>query len=334
MRLKDPVFLLLIIFALPMVWVYIRRERRSRAALRFSDLSVIGTLPRSALIRWRHCLIVLRVAALILLTIALARPQKGRSGSEVTTEGVDIMLILDISNSMHCLDFAPDNRITVAKRTMQEFIAKRPSDRIGLVVFGGRAYTKCPLTLDHDVLSRLVSEIDFADFSEATAIGTAIATAANRLVNSSAKSKVIILATDGDNNAGDIPPLTAAAAAKELGIKIYAVGIGRPGQVPMPMEMQNPLTGQIVEQTQMVESDLNEQLLANIADMTGGKSFRATDANKFRAIYDQIDKMEKTVIRTKIYSSFDEKFYAWLWAGFILLLLEFLLHYTRFRRIP
>jgi len=202
------------------------------------------------------------------------------------------------------------------------------------VVFGGRAYTKCHLTLEHDVLSRLVSEIDFADFSEATAIGTAIATAANRLVNSSAKSKVIILATDGDNNAGDIPPLTAAAAAKELGIKIYAVGIGRPGQVPMPMEMQNPLTGQIVEQTQMVESDLNEQLLANIADMTGGKSFRATDANKFRAIYDQIDKMEKTVIRTKIYSSFDEKFYAWLWAGFILLLLEFLLHYTRFRRIP
>ena len=332
MRLKDPLFLLLLIFAIPMVWVYIRRERHSQAAVRFSDLSVIRKLPRSAIIQWRHCIIVLRVAALILLTIALARPQKGRSGSEVTTEGVDIMLILDISYSMHSLDFMPDNRITVARKVMQEFIAKRPSDRIGLVVFGSRAFTKCPLTLDHDVLNRLVGDIDFTEFSDQTAIGTAIATAANRLTNSTAKSKVIILATDGANNAGEISPLTAATAAKELGIKIYAVGIGRPGEVPMPL--MDPNTRQVSSQTAMVESDLDEQLLANIADITGGKSFRATDANKFHAIYDQIDKMEKTVIKTKVYSTFDERFYAWLWAGFILILLEFLLRYTRFRRIP
>jgi Ca-activated chloride channel family protein len=334
MRLKDPQFLLLLILIIPMVWVYIRRERHSRAAVRFSDLSVIKKLPRSALIRWRHCLAVLRIAALVLLIIALARPQKGRSGSEVTTEGVDIMLILDISNSMHCLDFAPDNRITMAKKTMEEFIGKRDNDRIGLVVFGARAYTKCPLTLDHDVLKRLVSDIDFADFSEATAIGTAIATAANRLKDSQAKSKVIILATDGANNAGDIPPLTAASAVKELGIKIYTIGIGRPGEVPCPMPVQDPFSGQVTTQMQMIPSDLDEQLLTNIADLTGGKYFRATDAAKFHAIYDQIDKMEKTVIKTKVYSSFDEKFYAWLWAGFLLILLEFLLRHTRFRRIP
>ncbi len=334
MRLKDPEFLLLLLLIIPMVWVYLRRERHARAAVRFSDLSVIKKLPGSARIRWRHCIVVLRVAALMLLTIALARPQRGRSGSEVTTEGVDIMLILDISNSMQSLDFAPEDRITVAKKTMQEFIAKRDNDRIGLVVFGARAFTKCPLTLDHDVLNRLVSEVDFTEFSDATAIGTAIATAANRLKDSPAKSKVIILATDGDNNAGDIPPLTAASAARELGMKIYTIGIGRPGKVPMPVQVQDPFSGQVVRQMQMFESDLNEQLLTNIADLTGGKFFRATDANKFRSIYDQIDKMEKTVIRTKVYSSFDEKFYGWLWAGFIVLLLEFLLHYTRFRRIP
>jgi Ca-activated chloride channel family protein len=334
MRLKDPQFLLLLLFAVPMVWVYIHRERHSRATVRFSDLSIIKKLPGSALIRWRHCIVVLRIVALILLTIALARPQKGRSGSEVTTEGVDIMLILDISNSMQSLDFAPEDRITVAKKTMQEFIAKRDNDRIGLVVFGARAFTKCPLTLDHDVLNRLVSEVDFTEFSDATAIGTAIATAANRLKDSPAKSKIIILATDGDNNAGDIPPLTAASAAKELGMKIYTIGIGRPGKVPMPVQVQDPFSGQVVRQMQMFESDLNEQLLTNIADLTGGKFFRATDANKFHAIYDQIDKMEKTVITTKVYSSFDEKFYGWLWAGFFVVLLEFLLHYTRFRRIP
>jgi Ca-activated chloride channel homolog len=270
----------------------------------------------------------------VLLAIALARPQRGRSDSEVTTEGVDIMLILDVSESMQCLDFQPDNRLNVAKRTIQDFIKKRNNDRLGMVIFGSRAFTKCPLTLDHDVLNRLVSEVDFTDFSDRTAIGTAIATAANRLRDSPAKSKVIILATDGGNNAGDIPPLSAAGATKELGMKIYTIGIGRSGKVPMPMKMQDPFTGQVFQQVQMIESDLDEQLLVNIADATGGKHFRATDAAKLKEIYDQIDKMEKTVIKTKVYASFDEKFYPWLIAGFILVLLEFLLAHTRFRRIP
>jgi len=334
MRLKDPQFLLLLLFLIPVVWVYLRRERSSHPAVRFSDLSVVKKLRPSALIKWRHAVFALRCAAISLLTVALARPQLGRSDSEVTTEGIDIMLILDVSQSMEALDFKPDNRLAVAKQTISDFIKKRQSDRLGLVVFAARAYTKCPLTLDHNVLGQFVSDIDFTDFSYQTAIGTAIATAANRLKGSPAKSKVMILATDGANNAGEIPPVTAANAAKELGIKIYTIGIGKKGKVPMPVQVQDPFTGQVFKQVQMMESDLDEQTLVNIADATGGKYFRATDAEKLKAIYDQIDKMEKTVIKTKVYASFDEKFYSWLWAGFVLLLLEHLLQYTRFRRIP
>jgi Ca-activated chloride channel homolog len=334
MRLKDPQFLLLLVFLVPMVWAYLRRERTFRPAVRFSDLSIAKKLPPSALIKWRHLVFGFRISSLLLLAVALARPQLGRSDSEVTTEGVDIMLVLDVSQSMDALDFKPDNRLAVAKQTIREFIKKRENDRLGLVIFAARAYTKCPLTLDHNVLSQFVGDIDFTDFSNQTAIGTAVATAANRLKGSPAKSKVMILATDGANNAGEIPPVTAANAAKELGIKIYTIGIGRKGKVPRPVQMQDPFSGQVFNQVQMVESDLDEQTLVNIADATGGRYFRATDAEKLKAIYDQIDKMEKTVIKTKVYASFDEKFYPWLWAGFLLLLGELVLQNTRFRRIP
>jgi Ca-activated chloride channel family protein len=334
MRLKDPQFLLFLLVWIPMLWIYIRRERKSRAAVRFSDISLLKKFPPSFLHKARHLLFALRLAGTGLLVVALARPQHGRSDSEVNTEGIDIMLIVDISESMQSLDFKPDNRLAVAKRTIASFIEKRPSDRIGLVVFGARAFTKCPLTLDHGVLNRLLADVSFTSFSNQTAIGTAIATAANRLKDSPAKSKVIILCTDGANNAGEIPPLTAANATKELGIKIYTIGIGKEGKVPMPVQMQNPFTGQVVSEVQMVESDLDEQALVNIADATGGKYFRAQNSESLKAIYDQIDRMEKTVITTKVYASFDERFYPWLWAGFILLVLEYLLQHTWLRRIP
>jgi Ca-activated chloride channel family protein len=317
-----------------MLIVYVRRERRQRSAVRFPDLSVISKLPPSPLLWIRHLLFVLRMAGLGLLVVALARPQFGRSGSEVTSEGIDIMLVLDISQSMQALDFKPDNRLTVAKQTIGEFASKRQSDRIGLVVFAARAYTKCPLTLDHAVLQSLIGEVTFTDFSFQTAIGTAIATAANRIKDSPAKSKVIILCTDGANNAGEIPPLTAASAAAELGIRMYTIGVGREGKVPMPVQMQNPFTGEVVTQVQMIDSDLDEKTLVAIAGATGGQYFRAQSAEKLREIYDQIDKMEKTVVKTNIYSSFDERFYPWLWIGFLLLLLEHLLQHTRLRRIP
>lgn len=334
MRFKNPEFLLFLLIWIPMVWLYIRRERKFRPSVRFSDLGVIRQLPKSFFVQARHILIVLRLLGVGLLVVALARPQEGRSDEEITTEGVDIMLILDISESMRALDFQPENRLAVAKKTIADFISKRQHDRIGLVVFAARSFTKCPLTLDYNVLKSFLADITFTDFSFQTAIGTAIATAANRLKDSNAKSKVIILATDGANNAGEIPPLTAATAAKELGIKIYTVGIGKTGQVPMPVQMQNPFTGEVVTQVQMVESDLDEKSLTEIAKSTNGDFFRATNAEKLKEIYDKIDKLEKTEIKTKIYTSYEERFYPWLWAGFILLMIELLLSQTRFRRIP
>lgn len=334
MRFKDPEFLLLLLVWIPMIWVYVLRERKSRPAIRFSDLGIIKQLPSSFFIKARHLLLALRLLGVGLLVIALARPQEGRSDEEVTTEGVDIMLVLDISESMQALDFQPENRLSVAKSTIADFINKRQHDRIGLVVFASRSYTKCPLTLDYNVVQTFLKDITFSEISFQTAIGTAIATASNRLKDSPAKSKVIILATDGANNAGDIPPLTAAKAAHEFGIKIYTIGIGKTGQVPFPVQMKNPFTGEIIKQVQMMESDLDEKSLTEIASTTGGKFFRATNAEKLKQIYDNIDKLEKTEIKTKIYTSYNEKFYPWLWAGFVLLILELILSHTRFRRIP
>ncbi len=334
MRFKDPLMLLLLVLWIPMLLVYIRRERRFRPAIRFSDLSLVDRAPRSMFVKARHLLIALRLLGFALLVIALARPQLGHTDEEVSTEGVDIMLILDISESMRALDFQPDNRLAVAKKTMREFIGKRSSDRIGLVVFGARSFTKCPLTLDYNVLDRFIDEVTFTDFSYQTAIGTALATAANRLKDSNARSKVIVLLTDGSNNAGDIPPLTAAKAAAELGIKIHTIGVGKEGKVPIPVKVQNPFTGTIKEQVQMMDSDLDEKTLQEIAAESGGDFFRAQSPEKLAEIYDRIDKMEKTEIKTRIYTSFEERFYPWLWAGFLLLVMETVLHHTRFRRIP
>jgi Ca-activated chloride channel family protein len=327
-------FLLFFLVWIPIIWLYIRREKKSKPAVRFSDISVIEKLPRSFFLKARHSLLILRLVGVGLLIVALARPQKGRSDEEITTEGVDIVLTLDISESMRALDFQPENRLAVAKKTIGEFIDKRQSDRIGLVIFASRAFTKCPLTLDYNVLHTFLDDITFSDISFQTAIGTAIATAANRLKDSQAKSKVIILATDGANNSGDIPPITAAKAAAELGIKIYTIGIGKEGQVPMPVQMQNPFTGEVFSQVQMVQSDLDEKTLQTIAETSKGQYFRATNPEKLKEIYDQIDKLEKTEIQTKVYTSYDEKFYPWLWAGFLLLMVELLLSQTRFRRIP
>lgn len=334
MRFKDPHFLLLLLLWIPMIIIYLRRERSERPAIRFSDLAAVKSARKSPFVRLRHILVVLRLAGFGLLVVALARPQKGHSDEEVSTEGVDIMLVMDISESMRALDFQPDNRLAVAKTTMRDFIHKRSSDRMGLVVFGARSFTKCPLTLDYNVLDQFIDDVTFTDFSFQTAIGTAIATAANRLRDSAAKSKVIVLLTDGANNAGDIPPLTAAKAAAELGMKIHTIGVGKEGQVPMPVTVRNPFTGESRQQVQMMESDLDEQTLADIATITGGTFFRAHSPEKLAEIYDEIDNMEKTEIKTTIYTSFEEKFYPWLAAGFILLLLELILQNTRFRRIP
>jgi Ca-activated chloride channel family protein len=334
MRLNSPWFLLLLLAWVPMVWTYLRREKK-RPAMRFSDLSILRKIPQSPVIRLRHIPFALRMIGVGLLVVALARPQRGTSEEEVTTEGVDIMLVLDVSFSMKSLDFQPKNRLFVAKETIKDFIKKRRNDRIGLVIFAKRAYTKCPLTLDYNILTQFVDRIDFEDFGDATAIGTAIATAANRIKDSPAKSKVIILLTDGGNNFGDIAPIAAAKASSELGIKIYTIGVGKEGDVPYPVEFVDPSTGKIVgQQVQMVHSDLDEQLLVDVAHSTNGTFFRAQNAEKLKEIYATIDKMEKTEIKTKLYTSYSDRFFVWLVAGCLVLFVESILSQTWFRRIP
>jgi Ca-activated chloride channel family protein len=218
---------------------------------------------------------------------------------------------------------------------LKDFIKKRHNDRIGLMIFAKRCYTKCPLTLDYNILTQFLESVDFEDFGDATAIGTALATAGNRIKDSPAKSKIIILLTDGGNNFGDIAPLAAASALGQLGIKVYTIGVGKDGEVPYPMEIMDRSTGKIVgTQIQMVKSDLDEQLLADIAQATGGQFFRAQNAEKLKEIYDKIDKMEKTEIKTKIYSSYSDKFFPWLIAGALVLILENVLAHSWLRRLP
>jgi Ca-activated chloride channel family protein len=317
-----------------MVWVYVVRERRGRPALRFSDLSLVRAPRVSMRVTLRHLTFVLRLVGIGLLVVALARPRKGQTQEEVSTEGVDIMLVLDVSTSMKALDFKPKNRLFVSKETIKEFITKRKHDRMGLVVFSARSYTKCPLTLDYGILTRFIDDIDFGMIEDGTAIGTAVATAANRLLGSNAKSKVIILCTDGANNRGDIAPLAAARAAAELGIKLYAIGVGHEGEVQYPFEVRNPWTGQVQTRVEMIKSDLDEQTLVGMAGVTKGQYFRAQSTDELKEIYGLIDQLEKTEIKTTSYTTYDERFFPWLIAGAVLILLELLLAHTVFRRIP
>lgn len=334
MRLANPEYLYLFILWIPIIWIYIRREKKYRPAVVYSDLSLFKGIKGSLVSKTRHLILVLRLLGLGLLIIALARPQKGHIEQEITTHGVDIIFALDISTSMQGLDFKPQDRLFVAKETMKEFIQKRKNDRIGLVVFAGRSYTKCPLTLDYTILSRFIDELKFGEIEDGTAIGTAIATAANRLKKSKAKSRIIIILTDGANNRGEITPIVAAKAAHELDMKIYTIGIGKEGQVPYPLERINPWTGKIEKGTEMRPSDLDEQTLVNIAAETNGKFFRAHNAEKLKEIYNHIDELEKTEIKTTSYTTYTEKFFNWLLGGFALLILELILKHTRYRRIP
>jgi Ca-activated chloride channel family protein len=335
MRFRNPEYLLLLLVYLPMVWFYLRRERHKSASIRFSDISIIKKFPTPLIVRARHILFVLRLLGIGLLVIALARPQKGSTDQEVSTDGVDIMLVLDVSTSMKALDFTPKNRLFVAKTRIAEFVKMRQNDRIGLVVFAGRSYTKCPLTLDYNVLVQLLEDIRFGEIEDGTAIGTAIATAATRLKDSPAKSRVMVLLTDGANNKGEISPVAAAQAAGALGMKIYAIGVGREGEVPYPVDYIDRRTGKVVEtRVQMIPSDLDEQTLVDIAAGTGGQFFRAQNSENLKEIYEKIDALEKTEIKTRSYTSWSEKFYPWVWAGFLALMLELVLAYTRFLKIP
>lgn len=265
-------------------------------------LSTVGWLPGRGRDRTRLVLGALSVLGMVLLTVALARPQRGFRENELSGRGVDIVLALDVSTSMRAEDFQPDNRLGVAKTVAQSFVASRPHDRLGLVLFAGTAVTQCPLTLNHPVLSDLLGRVDFGMVEDGTAIGTGLATALNRLRDSKAKSKVVILLTDGDNNRGAIDPLTAADLASALDVRVYTIGVGTSGIAPMPVD--DPVFGLRYDR---VPVRIDEATLKTIAQRTGGRYFRARDAQGLADIYRQIDQMEKSDVTSAAYSEWRDR---------------------------
>ncbi len=323
----NPEFFALLLLVPVMVFWYWKRQKEQVVRLQFSTTMAFRALPRSLRQRFRHALIVLRVLAFTLLVVALARPQSTSRGENVTTEGIDIVLASDISGSMLAEDFRP-NRIEASKKVATEFIEGRPNDRIGLVIFSGESFTQCPLTIDHAVLINLLSQVKSGMIEDGTAIGDGLATAVSRLKESKAKSRVIILLTDGVNNRGFIDPMTAAGIAQSFGIRVYTVGVGTQGMAPYPQQTPFGI------QYQNIPVEIDEALLQKIADMTGGKYFRATDNRTLKDIYGEIDRLEKSKIEVTQFRRYTEEFYTAGIASGILLLLELLLAHTIFRSLP
>ncbi len=328
----NPEFLALLLIIPFVIIDYIQKNKNRQGSLRFSSLKTIKTISRKSswALRTRHILPLLRILALILVTIALARPQSSQKDSEILTEGIDIVMILDVSQSMLAEDFKPQNRLQAAKEVAEEFIKGRKNDLIGLVVFGAKSFTQCPLTSDYGVLISFLQRVEIGIIDgSSTAIGMGLATALNRLRDSKAKSKVIILLTDGENNAGQIDPLTAARAGQALGIRVYTIGAGTEGMAPMPYD--DPLFGRRVVS---VPVKIDEETLSEVASITGGQYFRAKDSKSLRKIYEEIDIMEKTKIEVKEYTRYEELFMLFLFPAIFMFMIEIILANTRFRKIP
>lgn len=320
----HPGFFWLFLIIPAMVAWYIWRRQRLQGNLNIPSFGGFMVAKKNALAKWRHSGIVLRCLATAALIVALARPQSSTSWRDSTTEGIDIVIASDISGSMLAEDFKP-NRLEAGKQIAIDFIKDRPDDRIGLVIFSGESFTQCPLTIDHDVLVNLYQDVHYGMIDDGTAIGMGLATAVNRLKGSEAKSKVIILLTDGSNNMGSIPPLTAAQIAKQFGIRVYTVGIGTHGFAPYPV--QTPMGIQY----QRMPVDIDEGTLTKIAATTGGRYFRATDNKALQNIYEQIDRLEKAKIDVTQYHKKTELFFPLALLALGLLLLEFLLRNTIFK---
>lgn len=331
MRLHDP-FVLLLLLCLPLLWWW-RRGSRGATALRFPTIAPLAVGPAGWRTRWRWLPSALRATAIALLIVAAARPQWGRTESRFTGLGIDIMLAVDLSTSMLAEDFTLDgqrvNRFEALKPIIEDFVGKRGGDRIGLVLFAGRPYTQCPLTLDHGWLLQNLQRAEIGMIEDGTAIGSALATAVRRVESSDAKSKVVILLTDGQNNAGRISPETAAEAARALGVKVYTIGAGTRGLAPYP---GRDFFGNVVYQP--VQVDIDEGTLTRIAETTGGQYFRATDTASLQQIYDSIDTLERTAFEAPKYHDWRE-LYAWFaFPALLLLCLELVLGHTVLRRLP
>ena len=324
---SQPQYFFLLLVLLPMAGWYLWKQKDLNASMQISTLKGFLGSRKSRKTYLRHVPFVLRCLSVIFLIVALARPQSTNNLRNVTTEGIDIIIALDISGSMQAMDFKP-NRLEAAKDVAIEFISGRPNDKIGLVVFAAESFTQCPLTIDHAVLTNLFSDIQIGMLQDGTAIGLGLATAVNRIKDSQAKSKVVILLTDGVNNQGEVAPVTAAEIAKTFGVRVYTVGVGTQGMAPFPV---NTVFGQ---QVQNMEVKIDEPMLRNIAEMTGAKYFRATDKEKLRNIYQEIDQMEKTKIEVKEYSKRSEEFMPFALLALAFLLSELILRNTLLRNLP
>lgn len=323
----NPKYFLILILLVPMILWYVFREKRSHADLQFSSLRAFKGMKHAGRVWLRHILFVLKVLAIVFLVTALARPQSSNSWQTYSSEGIDIVLALDISGSMLARDFSPD-RLEAAKEVATKFILERPQDKIGLVVFAGESFTQCPLTTDQAVLVNLMRDVHSGMIEDGTAIGLGLANAVNRLKDSPGKSKVVILLTDGVNNRGVIAPETAAELAQTYGIRVYTIGVGTYGEAPYPV--QTPFGVQL----QNIPVEIDEPVLKQIAAITGGKYFRATDNDKLKQIYQEIDQLEKSKIEVKHFSKKQEQYFWFALIGMLLLISEGILRYTILRKIP
>lgn len=327
MDFQQPYYFILFVIPVAMLVWYYFKSWKTHASLLSSSTRRFDQMPKTWKVYLRHLPILCRVGAISLLIVVLARPQSTDKWSNSSSEGIDIMMSVDISSSMLAADLKP-NRLEAAKEVAQKFIANRPNDNIGLVVFSAESFTQCPLTTDHAVLSNLFQNIECGMIDDGTAIGLGIANAVSRLKDSKAKSKVIILLTDGSNNMGDIAPTTAAEIAQTYGIRIYTIGVGTLGEAPYPFQTPFGI------QYQNVKVDIDESTLTKIAQITHGEYFRATDNRSLAKIYEQIDKLEKTIINVREVSKREEEYLPFAIAAFLLILLELVARFTFLRSIP
>ena len=328
MVFANPTYLYLLLLLVPLIGWYIYKLHKSQASLQVSS-SEAFQLPGTSSwkVYMRHLPFVLRMLAIALLIVVLARPQSTNSWQNSSTEGIDIVMAMDISTSMLAEDLKP-NRLEAAKDVAASFINGRQNDNIGLVVFAAESFTQCPLTIDHGVLLNLFKDIQPGIIQDGTAIGLGLANAVSRIKDSQAKSKVIILLTDGVNNTGEIAPVTAAEIAKTFGIRVYTIGVGTQGEAPYPIPTAFGV------QYQNVPVEIDEQVLKQIASTTGGQYFRATDNSSLKEIYSEIDQLEKTKISVQEFSTKQEEYKNWALLVFALLLIEVLLRNTVLRNIP
>jgi Ca-activated chloride channel homolog len=323
----HPYFLLLLLLLPLLLWYFYYQDKQRAIVFRISSTEGIRGFRQSWKVRWRPVLNVLRGITFVMFVIALARPQKTNVSETIDSEGIDIVLSMDISGSMLAEDFKP-NRLDAAKDNALKFIDARPTDRIGLVIFSGESFTQCPITIDHNVLKDQLSQIRSGMLQDGTAIGDGLATAVDRLRDAKGKSRIVILMTDGVNNVGKIGPELALEIAKAYKVRVYTIGVGTEGEALSPV--QTPFG----ERKQMVPVQIDENLLKKIAKETGGNYYRATGNSKLESIYKEIDKLEKTSIEVNAFKHYGELFFWFAFTGVVALILELVLQLTIFRRLP